>query len=58
MKSVIYARYSSHNQREESIEDQVQACEDAADARKNAERELFHQVLKEHGIEPVEDKSN
>lgn len=26
--------------------------EEAADARKDAERELFHPVLKEHGIEP------
>lgn len=29
--------------------------EEAADARKDAERELFHPVLKAHGIEPVED---
>ncbi len=29
-RAVIYARYSSHNQREESIEDQVRACEEAA----------------------------
>lgn len=29
-KAVIYARYSSHNQREESIEDQVRVCEAAA----------------------------
>lgn len=29
--------------------------EEAADARKNAERELYHPVLKAHGIEPVED---
>lgn len=32
MKAVIYARYSSHNQREESIEDQVRICEEAAAA--------------------------
>ena len=30
MRAVIYARYSIHNQREESIEDQVMACEAAA----------------------------
>ncbi|MEG0303685.1 recombinase family protein, partial [Gordonibacter sp.] len=29
-RAVIYARYSSHSQREESIEDQVRACEEAA----------------------------
>lgn len=29
-KAVIYARYSSHSQREESIEDQVRVCEKAA----------------------------
>ncbi len=28
--AVIYARYSSHNQRDESIEDQVRVCRDAA----------------------------
>jgi site-specific DNA recombinase len=32
--AVIYARYSSHNQREESIEAQIRACEDYA-KRKN-----------------------
>lgn len=31
VQAVIYARYSSHNQREESIEDQVRACQEAAD---------------------------
>ena len=30
--AVIYARYSSHRQREESIEDQIKACEDYADS--------------------------
>ena len=33
MKGVIYARYSSDNQREESIEDQIR--ENTAYARKN-----------------------
>lgn len=28
--AVIYARYSSHNQREESIDAQVRACEEYA----------------------------
>lgn len=31
MKAVIYARYSSHNQREESIEGQIRECQDFAD---------------------------
>lgn len=30
-RAVIYARYSSHTQREESIEDQVRVCQEAAD---------------------------
>lgn len=30
MKAVIYARYSSHNQREESIEGQIRECQDFA----------------------------
>lgn len=34
MKAVIYARYSSHNQREESIEGQVRECKEFA-ARNN-----------------------
>jgi len=34
MKAVIYARYSSHNQREESIEGQIRECQDFA-ARNN-----------------------
>ena len=29
-KAVIYARYSSHNQREESIEGQIRECQDFA----------------------------
>lgn len=31
-KAVIYARYSSHNQREESIEDQIRECTKQAEA--------------------------
>ena len=30
MKAVIYARYSSHNQREESIEGQLRECHEFA----------------------------
>ena len=30
MKAVIYARYSSHSQREESIEGQIRECQDFA----------------------------
>ena len=33
MRAAIYARYSSDNQREQSIEDQVRVCKDYA--RKN-----------------------
>ena len=31
VKAVIYARYSSHNQREESIEGQLRKCHDYAE---------------------------
>lgn len=31
MNAVIYARYSSDNQREESIEDQLRECKEYAD---------------------------
>ena len=31
MKAVIYARYSSENQREESIEGQLRECKEYAD---------------------------
>ena len=31
MKAVIYARYSSDNQREESIENQIRICKEYAD---------------------------
>ena len=41
MKAVIYARYSSHNQRDESIEGQLRVCYDYA-AREGI------QVLKEY----------
>ena len=30
IKAVIYARYSSHNQREESIEGQIRECQEFA----------------------------
>ncbi len=33
MKTAIYARYSSENQRPESIDDQIQACQELAAAR-------------------------
>jgi site-specific DNA recombinase len=33
MRGAIYARYSSENQRPESIDDQIQACQDLAAAR-------------------------
>lgn len=31
MNGVIYARYSSHNQREESIEGQIRKCREFAE---------------------------
>ena len=57
---VIYARYSSHNQREESLEAQIRACTeyasrqglniikiytDAAQSGTNADREQFQQMI-------------
>ncbi len=33
MRAVVYARYSSENQREASIDDQVEVCRRYADAR-------------------------
>jgi site-specific DNA recombinase len=62
--AVIYARYSSHNQREESIEAQVRACEeyakrknlqivghytDSAKSGTNADRESFLQMISDSG---------
>jgi len=34
MRAVVYARYSSENQREASIDDQVEVCRRYADARR------------------------
>lgn len=42
MKAVIYARYSSDNQREESIEGQIRAC--TAFAEKNDFTVLHHYI--------------
>ena len=42
MKAVIYARYSSDNQREESIEGQIREC--AAFAEKNGITILRHYI--------------
>ena len=62
--AVIYARFSSHNQREESIEAQERACReyaqrkglqvikvyaDRAKSGTNAEREEFQRMIKESG---------
>jgi len=41
MTAVIYARYSSDNQREESIEGQIRECTDYAEK----ERHHGHQTL-------------
>lgn len=61
-KAVIYARYSSHNQREQSIEDQINACKeyaqrndiqiiriyaDYAQSGKKADRAQLQQMLKD-----------
>ena len=42
MKAVIYARYSSDNQREESIEGQIREC--TAFAEKNGITILHHYI--------------
>ncbi|GHV45336.1 recombinase RecD [Synergistales bacterium] len=62
--AAIYARYSSHNQREESIDAQIRACRayaehkglqiveiytDSAKSGTNADREEFQRMLKESG---------
>jgi site-specific DNA recombinase len=62
--AVIYARYSSHNQRDESIEAQIRACEsyaknkrlhivstyiDQAKTGTNAERENFQRMIRDSG---------
>jgi site-specific DNA recombinase len=62
--AAVYARYSSHNQREESIEAQVRACEafaknkglsivatyvDQAKTGTNAERENFQRMIEDSG---------
>ena len=62
--AVIYARYSSHNQREESIDAQVRACEeyaakhglqvvqvyqDSAKSGTNADREQFQRMIEDSG---------
>ena len=41
MKAVIYARYSSDNQREESIEGQLRECLEYAGKRHNGDSELY-----------------
>ena len=43
MKAVIYARYSSDNQREESIEGQIREC--TAFAEKNGMTVLRHYII-------------
>ena len=43
MKAVIYARYSSDNQREESIEGQIREC--AAFVEKNDFQALRHYIV-------------
>lgn len=46
MKAVIYARYSSDNQREESIEGQIREC--TAFAEKNDITVLKHYMIQTH----------
>ena len=69
MKGVIYARYSSDNQREESIEGQIRECKafaekngidiieiyiDRALSAKTDNRPDFQRLIKESGIKKFE----
>ena len=53
-KSGRWRAYISFKREQRSL-GTFDTLEEAAGARKDAERELFHPVLKAHGIEPVED---
>ena len=48
MKAVIYARYSSDNQREESIEGQIREC--TAFAEKNGMTVLRHYIDRAYSL--------
>ena len=47
MKAVIYARYSSDNQREENIEGQLRDCMQYAESAKTDNRPNFQQMIKD-----------
>ena len=52
MTAVIYARYSSDNQREESIEGQIRECTAYADLILNGDpEEYLKNVAGSHGLE-------
>lgn len=51
MKAVIYARYSSDNQREESIEGQIREC--TAFAEKNGITILRHYIDRAFSARPT-----
>ena len=42
MNGVIYARYSSDNQREESIEGQLRECKEYAEEKQHPDRRNLH----------------
>lgn len=50
MTAVIYARYSSDNQREESIEGQIREC--TAYAEKNGITVIKHYIVCQNGQSP------
>lgn len=50
MNAVIYARYSSDNQREESIDGQIRECKEFADKLESNENILMFTKLKKGGF--------
>ena len=50
MTGIIYARYSSDNQREESIDGQIRECKEFADKLESNENILMFTKLKKGGF--------
>lgn len=50
MTGIIYARYSSDNQREESIDGQIRECKEYADKLESNENILMFTKLKKGGF--------
>ena len=50
MRAVIYARYSSDNQREASIEDQVRLCRERAEAGGDHVVEVYSDCRRHPGV--------